>query len=253
MGKQHVQVSDTTSSNLTTDRNPKNKKHYTDLIVYAVLKLGLNKDSNKSSKSIRKIAEEAGMSIGGVQSALKRLEESKDIFKVKEGSKNSYKFNERSEKFEMFDPTFIKNTELNNLQKSFYISLQKYLYIDKETGIGKTTYSKKELSEKTGMSEKVISERMKELENLGFLSRRLTSDKGGNSCEALEFNLPKFGQYILCALNKHEEDIESLKQSFAKSQEDYARVNMELNKMKSLINLAIPSLLNVEEAQIILD
>lgn len=244
--KQHVQVSDSTSSNLTTDRTPVNKKHYTDLIVYAVLKMTMNKDSKKSYKTLRQIAEETGMSLGGVQSAIKRLEEAKDIFKIKEGVRNSYQFNEKSEKFEMFDYTFLNNTTLNSMQKSFYISLQKYLYIDKETGIGKTTYNKKQLSEKTGMSEKVISERMRELETLGFLSRRITSDKYGNSCEALEFNLPKFGQYVLCTLDKHEEDIELLKQ-------DYARVNMELNKMKSIIKLAIPNLVDTEDAQIILD
>ena len=53
--------------------------------------------------------------------------------------------------------------------------------------------------------------------------------------------------------NEDEEDIELLKQSYAKSQEDFARVNMELNKMKSIIKLALPNLTDTEDAQIILD
>lgn len=240
---QHVQVTESTSSNITSERTTTTKKYYTDLLVYAVLKMSMNKDSKKSYKTIRKIAEETGMSIGGVQSALKRLEESEDIFKAKEGNRNAYRFNERSEKFEMYDFTFLNNSDLNNLQKSFYIAVQKHLYIDKETGIGKTTYSNKQLSEKTGMSEKVIAERKRELEELGFISRRVTSDKHGNSCEALEFNLPKFGQYVLCTLEKHEEDIAELKKN-------YAQTTMEMNKLKSMLKIALPNLMDIEDAQI---
>lgn len=240
---QHVQVSESTTSNLTSERSTSQKKYYTDLLVYAVLKMSMNKDSKKSFKSLRKIAEETGMSLGGVQSAIKRLEENQDIFKSKEGIRNAYKFNERSEKFEMYDFTFLNNSDLTNLQKSFYIAIQKHLYIDKESGVGKTTYNDKELSEKTGISEKVIAERKKELENLGFMSRRLTSDKYGNSKEALEFNLPKFGQYVLCTLEKHEEDITKLK-------EDFAKTTMEMNKLKSMLKIALPNLMDVEDAEI---
>lgn len=238
---QHVQVTESTTSNITSERTTTSKKHYTDLMVYAVLKMSMNKDSKKSFKTLRKIAEETGMSLGGVQSAIKRLEDNNDIFKSKEGNRNAYKFNERSEKFEMYDFTFLNNEELNALQKSFYIALQKHLWIDKETGIGKTTYSNKQISEKTGISEKVVAERKKELEDLGFITRRLTSNKDGNSCEALEFNLPKFGQYVMCKLEKHEEDIAQLK-------ENYAQSNMEINKLKSLLRIAMPNLMDIEEA-----
>lgn len=239
---QHVQVTNSTSSNITSERTPTNKKHYTDLLVYAVLKMSMNKDSRKSYKTLRQIASETGMSLGGVQSAIKRLEESNDIFKTKEQNRNAYRFNEKSEKFEMYDFTFLNNDVLNNMQKSFYIAVQKYLYIDKETGIGKTTYSNKELSEKTGISEKVVAERKNELETLGFITRRLTSDKNGNSCEALEFNLPKFGQYVLCTLEKHEEDIQGLK-------EENTSLRIELNKIKSTLKFVLPSF-NIEDAQI---
>lgn len=242
---QHVKVSNSTTSNITSERTSNQKKYYSDLLVYAVLKMSMNKDSKKSFKSLRKISEETNMSIGGVQSAIKRLEENEDIFKTKEGIRNAYQFNERSEKFEMYDFTFLNNSNLTNLQKSFYIAIQKYLYIDKESGIGKTTYSNKELADKTGISEKVIAERKKELEELGFMSRRLTSDKTGNCCEASEFNLPKFGQYVICKLEKHEEDITKLK-------EDFARTTIEMNKLKSILKIAMPNLMDLEEAQIIL-
>ena len=214
----------------------------------------MNKDTMTSFISLRQIAESVDMSVGGVTAAIKRLEEAGDVEKIKEGkNKNGYKFNPHSEKFEMYDLNFLDNKELNPLQKSYYMIVQPYLYVDKESGIGKTTYGDKEISELTGISKAVAQQRRVELEQLGFINRRLTINKNGNSCEALEFNLPKFGQYVLCALEKHEEDIELLKQNYLKMQEEYARVSMELNKMKSIIKLTTSNLLDVEEPQIILE
>lgn len=237
---QHIQVSNSTSSNLTSQKSPNNKKHYTDLIVYAFLKMTMDKNTKISFKSIRKIAEETGMSTGGVQSALRRLEESGDIKKteIKNKKMNGYLFNEKSEKFEMFDYTFLRNEELDNKSKSFMMSIQKHLYIDKSTGIAKTTYNNRELSEKTGLSERVVSERTKELERMGFMSKRLTTDKDGNNCEALEFNLPKFGQHVLYTLEKHEEDIMKLKA-------ESIQLKMELDQIKSTLKFVLPQVEDV--------
>lgn len=242
---QHVQVSNSTSSNLTSQKSSVNKKHYTDLLVYSFLKMTMDKNTRISFKSIRKIAEEAGMSTGGVQSALKRLEQAGDIEKteIKNKKINGYHFNDKSEKFDMFDYTFLKNEVLDNKSKSFMMSIQKHLYIDKEIGIAKTTYNNKQLSEKTGLSERVIAERISELQKMGFMLKRLTTDKNGNNCEALEFNLPKFGQYVLCTLQKHEEDIQNLK-------EENVNLKMELNKIKSTLKFVLPT---IEDAQIIID
>jgi DNA-binding MarR family transcriptional regulator len=231
MNRQHVQIPNKTTENITSENKNLNKKHYTDLLIYACLKKYMDKDSGTSRVGLRKISEETTFSLTKVQAAIKRLEDSGDIEKSKDPNKNMniYKFNKNSEKFEMFGKEFLENVELTPYQKSFFITTQKYLYIDPKYGIGKTTYSSAELSEKTGLSEKVIKARLQELEEKGFISRRLTQDIAGNSCEALEFNLPKFGQYILCKINEHDKDIIKLK-------EENASLKSELTKVKYMVN-----------------
>jgi DNA-binding Lrp family transcriptional regulator len=229
----HVQVGNSVSNNITSQKNNSNKKHYTDLLVYACLKKYMDKTSKISVVTLRQIAAETNLSLGGIQTGIKRLEESKDIEKIKVLNKNQngYKFNAKSEKFEMFDYDFLDNEFLTVQQKSFMIAVQKYLYVDKTTGIGKTTYSNKELAMYTGISERVIMERRKELEQSGFISRRLTTDKDGNSCEALEFNLPKFGQHVLCKLEEHDKMLYTLDARSTASE-------MRINKLESIIRMA---------------
>lgn len=240
MSNQHVQIPNGTTENVTSEQKKPDKKYYTDLFVYAILKKYMISESGISLVSLRKIAEETSISLGGVQSAIKRLEEAKDIEKVKITGKNQngYKFNPTSKKFEMFDKQFLDNKILTPHQKSFMITMQQHLFIDKQSGIGKTTYSSKELSEKTGLSERVINERRRELEISGFISRRTTTDKDGNACEALEFNLPKFGQYILCKLEETEKNMQDI-------QERMAGFEMEINKMKGIIKMQ--GVLNIED------
>lgn len=239
----HVQVTNSVSSNITSEKTNK-KKHYTDLLVYACLKKYMDKSSKISVVTLRQVASETTLSLGGVQAGIKRLEEADDIQKIKITNKNQngYKFNSKSEKFEMFDYDFLNNEFLTVQQKSFMIAVQKYLYINKETGVGKTTYSNKELAMYTGISERVISERRRELEESGFINRRLTIDQDGNSCEALEFNLPKFGQHVLCKLEEHERHLSNL-------DEKYANAEMRINKLESIIKMAGINL-NIEDAKI---
>lgn len=243
MKKQHVQIPNKTVENTTSERGTTDKKFYTDLLVYACLRKYMVAESGISLVSLRKISEESEISLGGVQSAIQRLIDAKDINKIKISGRNQngYTFNKTSEKFEMFDKEFLENKDLTNLQKAFMIMIQPHLFIDKSIGIGKTTYTSKELSEKTGLSERVINDRRRELEVGGFISRRLTTTKEGVSCEALEFNLPKFGQYVLCKLEKLEQDVD-------KTKEQIADMQMKINKLESIIKIAAPNALNIEEA-----
>ena len=217
----HVQVPNSVASNIDSNKKTRYKKHYTDVLVYGFLRKNMDGKTMVAFISLRGIAEATDMSVGGVTAAIKRLEESGDVTKIKmEGGRNQngYKFNPHSEKFEMYDLNFLENKELNNLQKSYYMIMQPHLYVNKDTGIGKTTYSDLEISELTGISKTVAQERRKELERMGFINRRTTTDIEGNSCEALEFNLPKFGQYVICKIDEHSEVI--------------ARQQMEINKLK---------------------
>lgn len=215
---QHVQVPNSVSFPEIRKDGRTVRKEYNDLNTYAQLKKFMNSQTKMSVVSIARLAQDCEMSNQGIVNSLKRLEESGDIEKTKVGKCNAYKFNTKSEKFEMYDFEFLKNKDLTSQQKSFMIAVQKHLYVDKDTGIAKTTYSDKELAEKTGISESTIYRRVSELIDNNFISKRLTSDEAGNSCEALEFNLPKFGQFVLCKIEQHDIII--------------AQQQMELNRLK---------------------
>lgn len=215
---QHVQVPNSVSLPDTRKDGRTVRKEYNDLNTYAQLKKYMNSQTKMAIVSIARLAQDCEMSNQGVVNSLKRLEESGDIEKHKAGKCNAYKFNTKSEKFEMYDFEFLKNKNLTSQQKSFMIAVQKHLYVDKETGIAKTTYTDKELAERTGISESTIYRRVSELIDNNFISKRLTSDEAGNSCEALEFNLPKFGQFVLCKIEQHDIII--------------AQQQMELNRLK---------------------
>lgn len=201
---QHVQVPNSVSLPESKKDGRAVRKEYNDLNTYAQLKKYMNSQSKMSVVSIARLAQDCEMSNQGIVNSLKRLQDSGDIEKTKVGKCNAYKFNTNSEKFEMYDFEFLKNKELTSQQKAFMIAVQKHLYVDKSTGIGKTTFSDKELAEKTGISESTIYRRVSELIDANFISKRLTSDSYGNSIEALEFNLPKFGQYVLCKIEQHD-------------------------------------------------
>lgn len=218
----HVQIPHSVGKNIDSNTKNKYNKHYTDVLVYGFLRKNMDGQTMTAFISLKSIAESTEMSVGGVTSAIKRLEEAGDVIKMKAEkgrNHNVYKFNPHSEKFEMYDLKFLENKELNNLQKSYYMIIQPYLYVDPETGIGKTSYSDLELSEITGISKTVMQERRKELESKGFINRRTSVGLDGNSCEILEFNLPKFGQYVMCKIEEHSTII--------------ANQQIEINKLKS--------------------
>lgn len=232
----HVQVPNSVGKNIDSDKKTKYKKHYTDVLVYGFLRKNMDGKTMVAFISLKIIADATSMSIGGVASAIKRLEEAGDVTKIKMDkgrNQNGYKFNPHSDKFEMYDLNFLENKELNNLQKSYYMIIQPYLYIDKETGIGKTTYSDLELSQITGISKTVAQERRRELERLGFINRRLTTDINGNSCEALEFNLPKFGQYVMCKIQEHDNAITNINMKMNQMEQEISFLKRQLKKQNA--------------------
>ena len=216
--KQHIQVPNSVVTPTFKTDGRTARKEYNDLNVYAQIKKFMNSQTKMAIVSIARLAQDCEMSNQGVVNAIKRLEECGDIEKTKVGKCNAYKFNTKSDKFEMYDYEFLKNKDLTSQQKAFMIAVQKHLFVDKESGVAKTTYSDKELSERTGISESTIYRRVSELIDNNFISKRLTSDNEGNPTEALEFNLPKFGQFVLCKIEQHDIII--------------AQQQMEINKMK---------------------
>ena len=240
---QHIQVPNSVSApNLKQDGRT-TRKEYNDLNVYAQIKKFMNGQTKMSIVSIARLAKDCEMSNQGVVNAIKRLEECGDIEKTKAGKCNAYKFNTKSEKFEMYDYEFLKNKDLTSQQKAFMIAVQKHLYVDKNTGIAKTTYSDKELAVVTGMSESTIYRRVSELIDNNFISKRLTSDNEGNSCEALEFNLPKFGQFVLCKIEQHDILI-------AQQQSEINKLKNDMEMMKRYLKATTIEMIKMEDQEI---
>lgn len=237
---QHIQVPNSVSSKESKKDGRTIRKEYNDLNTYAQLKKYMNSQTKTSIVSIARLAKDCEMSNQGIVNSLKRLEECGDIEKTKAGKCNAYKFNTKSEKFEMYDFEFLKNKGLTSKQKAFFIAIQQHLYVDKETGVAKTTYSDKELSEKTGISESTIYRRVSELIDTNFISKRLTTDSVGNSCEALEFNLPKFGQFVLCKIEQHDIII-------ANQQIELDRLKSEMELMKKYIKATTIELAKMDD------
>jgi len=219
------------------------RKEYNDLNVYAQIKKFMNSQTKMSIVSIARLAQDCEMSNQGVVNAIKRLEECGDIVKTKVGKCNAYKFNTKSEKFEMYDYEFLKNKDLTTQQKAFMIAVQKHLYVDKDTGVAKTTYTDKELSEKTGISESTIYRRVSELVDNQFISKRLTSNNEGNPVEALEFNLPKFGQFVLCKIEQHDIII-------AQQQMQINKMQYELDMVKKYLKATAIDLATMDDQEI---
>lgn len=226
--KQHVQVPNSVSTPQDKKDGRIVRKEYNDLNTYAQLKKYMNSISKVAVVSIARLAKDCEMSNQGIVNSLSRLQENGDIEKLKVGKCNGYKFNTKSEKFEMYDYEFLKNENLTSQQKAFMIAVQKHLYVDHNAGIAKTSYSFPELAEKTGISESTIYRRVSELIENQFIMKRLSTDQDGNSCELLEFNLPKFGQFVLCKIEMHDMII-------AQQQMEIEKLKYDMEMMKKII------------------
>ena len=126
------------------------KLEHGDKIIYCAIRKYMNKDSRECFPAIPTIALTLQCSENKIKRAITRLIESGLIQKSKNGRKNCYYFpkTEFDRKFEMFTDEFVKMDLPLNL-KEYYMDIQQYLY-DKESGVGKCSFSNAELSRRTG-------------------------------------------------------------------------------------------------------
>jgi len=197
--KQHVQLPNKMGEN---DLSPK------DQLIYLSIRRFMNSQTKIAYPSLSKISEISGASINTIRSSIKTLE-LKDYFKViKEGRSQKYLFNELK-KFEPFSYDFLDKPDLTFTEKSYIVASQQYMYTDVE-GVGKISYSNKELSEKINMSEATISRTNNSLVRKNYLtlikneSRNIES---GCKTDTKLFNLNELGQAVIWVLKNHEDRI----------------------------------------------
>jgi len=197
--KQFVQLPSTEES---SDLNPRDK------LIYLSIRRFMNKETKAAYPSLTTISKVSGASINTVRTSIKTLE-AKDYFKIiKEGRSQRYKFNELK-KFEPFSYDFLDNQDLTFTEKAYIVASQQYMFKDVE-GVGKISYSNKELSEKINMPESTISKTNRILARKNYLtlikyeSRNIET---GCNTDTKLFRLNELGQAVIWTLENHEDRI----------------------------------------------
>lgn len=146
------------------------------LLVYVIIKKGMDGASHISYVNIGTIMAVSNFNKSTILKYLEVIEE-KGYFKiVKCGTNlhyNSYVFPQehRDEKFERFAFEMIERSDLTPTEKAYLIALQKHLFIDFESGVGRVSYSDLELCQKIQGSRKKLMEVMKSLKEKGIIDQ----------------------------------------------------------------------------------
>lgn len=226
--KQHVQL----PNNMTKDKlKPK------DLLVYVTIKKYMNKDTLSCFPSLATIVEKSGVSKPTVLNSIKSLEQSGYIKVSKKGRNNLYTFS-KHKYFEPFSYDFLDIDEITPEEKSLIIATQQFMFKDLE-GYGKTTYSDLELSSKINMSYKSVVKYSKSLEEKGYLTTVRTSAKDtgtGIMINEKLFHLNELGQAIIWTLQKHEDDINELKEKTSSTSKDVDLLMKEINQLRERLD-----------------
>lgn len=223
--KQHVQLPNNMTVN--DELTPK------DLLVYVTIKKYMNKDTLSCYPSIATIVEKSGVSKPTVLKAINKLQDLDYIKISKMGRNNLYTFS-KYKNFEPFSYEFLEKEDVSVEEKSLIVAEQQYMFKDNE-GFGKITYTDLELSEKINMSYSSIVKHHKSLEKKGYLTIIKTSSKDsitGLSVHEKIFHLDELGQAIIWTLQKHENDINELKEITTSHDKDMKIILKELNDLK---------------------
>lgn len=202
--KQHVQVPHDMCKNGNLDP--------TDVLIYACLKTYMNNKDRIAYPSFETMVKEFDISRGTLNKSIKKLISNGDISLKKAGRRNIYTFNPDNRNFEMFTFDFIKDKSLSVNKRAYLIMLHQPM-MGKETGVGKISYTDKELSKVTGLSTSTIRRRDIELAEDGILSVAPTEKRDpetGLIVNLKLYDLERIGQAVLYVKEKLEEHDEKL-------------------------------------------
>ena len=227
--KQHVQLPNNMTYN--DDINPK------DLLVYTTIKRYMNKETKSCFPSINTIVEKSGVSKPTVLKSIDKLQKANYIKVGKIGRNNLYTFNSYKN-FEPFSYEFLDRTDLTTGEKALIVAEQQLMFKDNE-GFGKISYTDLELSNKINMSYNSIVKYHKSLEKKGFLTTVKTAAKDSATGIAINekiFHLNELGQAIIWALQKHEEDINQLKEKTESTAKDVDLLMKEIKRLNDRLD-----------------
>lgn len=221
MNKKHIQLPTENS-----DLEPK------DQLIYLSIKRFMNSKTRRAFPSLKTISEVSGASIPTIRKSIERLEQKEYIKIIKKGRGQEYEFNKYKE-FEPFSEDFLDKKDLSFTTKAYLIASQKYMFKDVE-GIGKISYTNKDLSNKINMSESSISRSNSELESKGYLTilnnKSFDLESGCNKTTKI-YNLNKLCQGIIWVLKNHEDRINNIEEQ---ANNNTKLINMLLEKISQL-------------------
>ena len=211
--KQHVQLPKEMSQK---DLTPQ------DQLVYLAIKKYMNKDTKIAHPSLSTLKNDTGASIITIRKCIDSLVKKDYITVIQEGRRLKYIFSEYNG-FEPFSYDFLDRKDLTFTEKSYLAASQQYMFTDVE-GIGKMSYTNKELSDKINMSESNISKCNRSLVNKEYLQILKSSETGGIK-DLKVFQLDKLGQAIIWKLKEHEDAIKE-------NTEDIKELNKKVNDLE---------------------
>ena len=229
VSKQHVQLPN--NMGLETDLTPKEQ------LIYLSIRRFMNNKSKIAYPSLAKISEVSGACVSTVRSSIAKLEEKDYLKVVKKGKAQEHHFNELKA-FEPFSYDFLDNSDLTFTEKSYIAATQQYMYKDIE-GIGKVSYSNKELAGKINMPESTISKTNRSLERKNYLTivkNEARDIETGCKTDTKIFNLNKLGQAIIWVLQNHEERIEQNSEDIKYLKEENIAMKKQMEEQQKLIN-----------------
>lgn len=204
--KQHVQVPHDMCRNGNLDP--------TDVLVYACLKTYMHNVTREAFPSLETMVNEFDISKSTILRSIKKLIDNNDLSIKKAGRRNIYKFNPDNRNFEMFTFDFIKDKSLSVNKRAYLIMLHQPM-MEKNTGFGKISYTDKQLSEVTGLSQKTIKRRDLELANDGILTTvpmRTIDPETGLVVNLKLYDLQRINQAVLYVKEKLDEHDEKFVQ-----------------------------------------
>lgn len=202
-----------------------------DQYVYAILKSFNGSDGCFPSQ--QSIADRSKISVPTISKVINKL--------VKEGyvcteirHRHTYYTFPEFDMYEPFSPEFLKNDDITPTTKAYIVAAQQYMFKDEE-GIGKMSYSYRELSDKLNMPVMTIHDCDKELKRkkyLTLLDEKVRDIETGCKKKLKIFNLSDLGQAVIWKLKEHEERITNNEQDIAELKKKCERLEKLLERAR---------------------
>lgn len=216
-----------------------------DQLIYVIIRSCMDGKTYEAYPSLDYIRKKTNLSINSIRKSIKTLE-LEDYFKIKKkGRRNIYLLN-KLKKFEPFSYGFIDKQDINSGEKAILVAIQEFMIKDVE-GVGKISFTNKEMANRINTSESNLSKVFDSLENKGYLKIVHTEGKdfielGGCNRTTKVFNLNKLEQAIIWKLQEHEtkinkniEDIDIMKKQLKELNDKLIKSEEKIEDQNALI------------------